>query len=77
MRTTLDIEDSLLAIARVRAREGGISVGMAVSELMRRGLAVPARPSRRGFPVFEPPLGAPTVTDEVVSHYRDDEANQP
>jgi hypothetical protein len=73
MRTTLDIDDTLLAIARVRARERGVSLGTAVSELMRKGLEVPLRRSTSGFPQFEPPPGAPIVTDEVVAAYRDDE----
>lgn len=73
MRTTLDLDDNLLAIAKVRARERGISVGAAVSEMMRKGLEVPVTRSRRGFPVFPPPPGAPVVTDEVVARYRDDD----
>ena len=73
MRTTLDIDDNLMAIARVRAREGGISIGAAVSEIMRRGLEVPRRRSKRGFPVFVPPPGSPIVTDEIVARYRDDD----
>ena len=73
MRTTLDIDDSLLAIARVRAREKGISIGAAVSEIMRRGLEVPRTRSKRGFPVFQLPLDAPIITDEIVARYRDDD----
>ncbi len=76
MRTTLDIDDNLLAIARVRAREKGISIGAAVSEMMRRGLEMPRTRSRRGFPVFQPPPGAPIITDEVVARYRDDDPGQ-
>jgi hypothetical protein len=72
VRTTLDIDDNLLAIAKVRAREKGISVGAAVSELMRRGLEVAVGSSRSGFPVFQSPLNAPVVTDEIVARYRDD-----
>lgn len=77
MRTTLDIDDNLLAIARVRARERSISLGAAVSEMMRQGLRVPIQPSRSGFPVFEPPPGAPVVTDDLVARYRDDEPAGP
>ena len=73
MRTTLDIDDHLLAIARVRAREKGISIGAAVSEIMRKGLEVPRRRSKRGFPIFEPPPGSPVVTSEMVARYRDDD----
>lgn len=61
------------AIAKVRAREKGISLGAAVSEMMRRGLEVPVTPSRTGFPVFQPPPGAPIISDEIVARYRDDD----
>lgn len=74
MRTTLDLDDSLLAIARVRAREKGISLGAAVSEMMRRGVRVPTSTSPSGFPVFVPPPDAPIVTDDLIAQYRDDDA---
>jgi hypothetical protein len=73
MRTTLDIDDSLLALARVRALDKGISIGAAVSEMMRRGLEVPRRRSRRGFPVFDLPADTPVITSEMVAQYRDDD----
>jgi hypothetical protein len=73
MRTTLDIDDQMLAIARVRAHEKGISIGAAVSEIMRKGLEVPRRRSKRGFPVFVPPPGSPVVTSDMVARYRDDD----
>ena len=73
MRTTLDIDDNLLAIARIRARERGISIGAAVSEIMRRGLEVPRTRSKRGFPVFQMPPDAPVITEEIVARYRDDD----
>jgi hypothetical protein len=72
MRTTLDLDDNLLAIARVRAREKGISVGAAVSEMMRRGLEVTVGSTKSGFPLFQPPSNAPVITDEIVARYRDD-----
>lgn len=73
MRTTLDLDDNLLQIARTRARERGVSLGVAVSDMMRRSLEVPATVSRHGFPVFPAPPGAPVVSDELVAQYRDDE----
>lgn len=73
MRTTLDIDDSLLAIARVRARERGVSIGAAVSEIMRKGLEVRRTRTKRGFPVFQAPPGTPIITDELVARYRDDD----
>ncbi len=73
MRTTLDLDDSLLQIARMRAREHGVSLGVAVSDLMRKGLEVPVGVSRHGFPVFAPPAGTPEVTDALVAEHRDGE----
>ena len=75
MRTTLDIDDSLLAIARVRAQEQGISLGAAVSELIRRGLEVRRTRSKWGFPVFQAPPGTPIITDETVARYRDEDSS--
>lgn len=37
MRTTLDLDDRVVAIARARAAARGISLGKAVSELARSG----------------------------------------
>ena len=76
MRTTLDIDDQLLAIARVRAREKGISLGAAVSEIMRKGLEVPMRRSKRGFPIFDMPPDGPVITSEMVARYRDDDPTE-
>ena len=73
MRTTVDIDDNLLAIARVRASERGISLGAAISEMMRQGLGVPRARSGSGFPVFRPTPDAPVVTDALVARYRDDD----
>lgn len=75
MRTTLDIDDQMLAIARVRAQDKGISLGAAVSEMMRSNLEVPMRRSRRGFPIFDLPDG-PVITSEMVARYRDDDPTE-
>lgn len=71
MRTTLEIDDAVLAAARALARDESISLGAAVSELARRGLR-PASPSlmRRGFPVLDDVEGPP-ITLELVNRYRD------
>lgn len=72
VRTTIDIDDNLLAIDRVRSRSEGVSLGAVVSAMMRRGLSVPVSPSPIGFPVFAAPPGAPVVTDELAAHHRDE-----
>ena len=60
MRTTLDIENDVLDAAMALAAERGVSVGAALSELARRGLAA-RRPlsTVNEFPVFEVPAGTP------------------
>jgi hypothetical protein len=42
MRTTIDIEDDLLAAARDIARAEGLTIGVVVSRLIRRGLTAPS-----------------------------------
>ncbi|TWS20134.1 DUF2191 domain-containing protein [Tsukamurella asaccharolytica] len=76
MRTTLDLDPAVLSAARAKAAAEHISLGRAVSELALSGLRV-ARVTRRapsGFPVLS---GVPghLVTDELVTSYRDDEAD--
>ncbi|HOF64955.1 MAG TPA: hypothetical protein PLL54_11665 [Dermatophilaceae bacterium] len=73
MRTTLELDDQVLAAARALARARGTSLGEAVSELARRGLHA-QRPtvdvSYSPFPIM---IGdADTiVTDELVTSLRD------
>lgn len=78
MRTTLEIDDVVLAAARSRAAARGISLGKAVSELALKGLApAPAAEQPSGlvdvayspFPVF---VDGPLVTDELVAAHRDE-----
>lgn len=76
MRTTLTIEDDLLAAARSLARAKSESVGEAVSELMRRGLeATPRVRAARGdsgFPTFSVPRGAHPITLEDIRRAEDE-----
>ncbi|WP_308464998.1 hypothetical protein [Rathayibacter soli] len=74
MRTTLDIDDSVLSAARALARDGKISIGEAVSRLALRGLAprdnaFGASPS--GFPIFRPDSDAAAITLDLVNEHRD------
>lgn len=74
MRTTLDIDDTVLAAARSLARSRGTSLGAAVSELARRGLSAEssaqADVAYSPFPVL---VGDDNivVTDELVNALRD------
>lgn len=76
MRTTLQIDDDLLTVARSLAEAEGRSIGEIISRLARRGLEPRVRRSAPGqFPTFEVPAGAPPITPEMVK--RADEATLP
>lgn len=73
MRTTLDLDERVLAAARSKAQADGTSLGRAVSELALAGLSARGRsPGRAGFPVVK---GAPghVLSDELVEQLRDGE----
>lgn len=75
MRTTLDIDDRVLAVAREHARRERISLGRAVSDLALRGVSgTGATEGTRGVPVFSPPPHSPehVVTPELIENNRDD-----
>jgi hypothetical protein len=71
MRTTLDIDDGVLAAARAIAEAENRSLGAVISDLARRGL-VPAQRSVGGFPTFEVPAGAPPITPDMVDRAIDE-----
>jgi hypothetical protein len=73
MRTTLSIDEDVLAAAKAVAARQGKSVGQVVSELARRSLR-PARASasRNGVPLFPLRKGAKPVTPELVNKLRDE-----
>jgi len=78
MRTTLEIDDHLLSVARARAREQGISLGKVVSELIERGLTRPALGlSETGFPVYHMPDDAGPITMDLVNEFRDGDDSTP
>ena len=81
MRTTLDIDDDLLAAAKELARREGATAGQVVSRLLRRSLtggsvSAAASPTRRkavaGFVPFPAKPGVVT-TNEQVDALRDSE----
>lgn len=74
MRTTLTIEDSLYRIAKSMAENMGVSIGDAVSELMRRGLRSgrTAYTSRNGIPVMSVAEDTPPLTPEDIELDEDD-----
>lgn len=67
MRTTLQIDDDVLAAARGLARAQSRSVGEVISELARKALTTPlATRKRNGVPVVVVPAGAQPITPEDV-----------
>lgn len=80
MRTTLDIDDDVLAAARETARRDKRTIGDVVSELARRSLTGDTAPRRRpsdkhGLRALgiEPlPKRGGIVTNELIDQLRDD-----
>ena len=68
MRTTLDVESDVLDAARALAVARRVSVGAALSELARRGVAAQTPLGvRNGFPVFQLPVGTPGFGPDDVA----------
>ncbi|MCE2458969.1 MAG: antitoxin [Dehalococcoidia bacterium] len=66
MRTTITIDDDVLAVARALAEREGTSLGSAVSELARRGFKNATTVREDGMPVFKVPEDAQPITSEDV-----------
>ncbi len=68
MRTTLAIDDDVLAAAREMAAAEGKSVGEVMSALAREAMrpAPARRATRNGVPLLPVRPGAPRVTSELV-----------
>lgn len=68
MRTTLAIDDDVLAAAKELATTQRKSVGQVISALARRALlpAAPGRKMRNGIPLLSTAPGSPRVTSELV-----------
>lgn len=83
MRTTLDIDDSVLEAVKELARQQGRTIGSVASELLRRALtqplatgtgrgeATPVAPAATGFRPFPAGESAVPVSNEQVSRLRD------
>lgn len=73
MRTTLTLDDDALALARELARRRGLSLGKALSELVRRGASVTFPVVlREGLAVVQLPADSPVVTSEDVQRLADE-----
>ncbi|HEY2860445.1 MAG TPA: hypothetical protein VGJ21_18645 [Terracidiphilus sp.] len=74
MRTTLSIEDDVLAAARELAATQGKSVGEVISLLARSALRPPASAgnTRNGVPLLPVCPDTPRVTSELVQQLREE-----
>jgi hypothetical protein len=74
VRTTLDIDEDVLVVAKQMASERGISTGKVVSELARRSLTQrEPRRYRNGIPLLPVRPGGEVITMEFVNRLRDEE----
>ncbi|MGH2946140.1 MAG: antitoxin [Solirubrobacteraceae bacterium] len=73
MRTTLDIDDDVIAAARELAAGERRSLGSVVSELARRGLTPARVETVDGLPVISVPAGTPPITLEMVRRALDED----
>ena len=73
MRTTLELDDDVVAAAKELAAIERRSLGSVVSELARRGLT-PAKVDVEGeLPAIRVPANAPPITPEMVRRALDED----
>lgn len=73
MRTTINLPDDVFEIVRSVAAAKRISLGDAVSDLVRRGLSIDRFQSDAGLPCFAVDPGAPPITLEHTLAIEDDQ----
>ncbi|MCC6589839.1 MAG: CopG family transcriptional regulator [Bryobacterales bacterium] len=75
MRTTLEIDDDVLAIAKQLAHDQRTSVGQVISKAARQSLLTGQAPRvRNGVPLFVPKIGIGRKPDlDLVNELRDQE----
>jgi hypothetical protein len=73
MRTTLNIDDDVVAAARELALGERRSLGSVISELARRGLTPARVEAVEGLPVIRVPPGTPPITAEMVRRALDED----
>lgn len=74
MRTTLDIDDDIVLVARQLAQQRRDTLGRVISDLARRGLEPGSpRKTRNGVPLLVPKPGAAKPSLELVNRLRDEE----
>ena len=74
MRTTLELDDDLLAAAKQLAQQQGETVGQVISQLARKALTSETPPKvRNGVPLFVPDVSNSRPNLRVVNQLRDEE----
>lgn len=74
MRTTLSIDDDVLAAVKARADHERRSVGVVVSDLLRKSLFKPVvLKTRNGIPLLPTRDPSIVITLEMVNRLRDEE----
>ena len=77
MRTTLAIDDDIMAAAKHLAARQGLSMGEVISALARQGLQRASQDpgsERNGVPLLPTRPGAAPVTLDLVNQWRDEAA---
>jgi hypothetical protein len=77
MRTTITLDEDIYDAAQHLSRVSGERLGKVISKLARRGLerenASAGKRSRRRFPTFEVPAGAPIIPASRIERVLDEE----
>jgi len=73
VRTTLEIDNDVIAAARELASTEGRSLGSVVSDLIRKGLTPAKVDTVDGLPVIRIPAGSPPITPEMVRRGLDED----
>jgi hypothetical protein len=72
VRTTLNVDDDVLQVAKQLAAQRGKTAGQVLSELARQALEPKARPRiRNGVPLFQPRPGAKKPSMALINQLRD------
>jgi hypothetical protein len=77
MRTTISIDEDILAVAHSLSVERKVSLGCIISELARKGLRGRSvsycKPGADELPVFSVRENAPPITSEMIKSAEDEQ----
>ena len=73
MRTTLDLDEDLVLVAKQLAQQQKTTMGRIVSQLIRKAMEPGETPRvRNGIPLFTPRPGAAKPSLQLVNRLRDE-----